>query len=76
MGILTDLIWGKGTTARESAVRGLLFDASTAGASEDVLTYIAYGRGQKALDEIGRTNRNADLAELVGKLRAAINGHS
>jgi hypothetical protein len=75
MGILADLIWGKGATARESAVRGLLFDVSTEGASEEVLTYIAYGRGQKALDAINRTSHSTDLSELAGKLQTALSSH-
>lgn len=72
MSFLTDAIYGRGTSAREAAVRALLEDARARGASSEVLLYIEYGRGQKALEEIQRTDQVEKLGDLVLALEVAV----
>lgn len=72
MSFFNDKIWGKGTSSREAAVRALLDEAKAQGATSDVLLYIEYGRGQKALEEIMRTGQAEKLGNLVSALETAI----
>lgn len=74
MGFLRDLIWGKGTTARDQRIEALVPAAKAAGVPESVVTYLRFGRGERAIEVLKETPSLGTHSDLIRKIEAALAG--
>lgn len=74
MGYFRDLIWGKGTTAREARLRALAREAEGAAAPESVVRYLEFGRGERAIEVLKDAPGFGVHSELIRKIETALAG--